>query len=125
MKKILVIEDNQDILENTSEILELSNYEVISARDGMKGLELLKSTRPDLILCDIQMPQMNGYEFFEAIKADDKTSIPFIFLTAYSEKIEVTRALEMGAADYIIKPFDADELVNLIKKHLKDPIQTM
>lgn len=116
---ILLLEDNDFIRENTIEILELSGYEIIAAIDGIKGLELFHSRKPDLILCDIQMPGMNGYEFFTTITADKTaSSIPFIFLTAYSEKSEVAKALEMGAAGYIIKPFDADDLVSLIKKHL-------
>ena len=121
---ILLIEDNEVIRENTREILELSDFEVIAASGGIKGLELLQIKKPDLILCDILMPEMNGYEFFQAIQKDhDVSSIPFIFLTAYSEKKDVEKAMSMGAEDYIVKPFDADDLVALVRKYLPELIQ--
>jgi CheY-like chemotaxis protein len=116
---ILLLEDNDFIRENTLEILELSDYEAVAVIDGTEGLEILKTKKPDLILCDIQMPQMNGYDFFSEVRKDGNTSsIPFIFLTAFSEKREINTALEMGAADYIIKPFDADDLLRIIETHL-------
>lgn len=106
------------------EILELSDFEVLAASGGIKGLELLQIKKPDLILCDILMPEMNGYQFFQAIQQDhDVSSIPFIFLTAYSEKKDVEEALSMGAQDYIVKPFDADDLVALVRKYLPELIQ--
>lgn len=121
---ILLIEDNDVIRENTMEILELSDFEVLAASGGIKGLELLQIKKPDLILCDILMPEMNGYQFFQAIQQDhDVSSIPFIFLTAYSEKKDVEEALSMGAQDYIVKPFDADDLVALVRKYLPELIQ--
>lgn len=117
--RILLLEDNDFIRENTVEILELSDYEVVAVPDGARGLAIFDARTPDLILCDIQMPRMNGYDFFKAIRKNEKAaSIPFVFLTAFSEKKEIISALEMGATDYIVKPFDADELVRLIKKHL-------
>lgn len=123
-RRILLIEDNDVIRENIIEILELSDFEVIAASDGIKGLELLQFKKPDLILCDILMPQMNGYDFFQAIQQDQNvSSIPFIFLTAYSEKKDVETALSMGAQDYIVKPFDADDLVALVRKYLPELIQ--
>ena len=116
---ILLLEDNDLIRDNTIEILELSGYEVVAAENGVKGIELLQSTKPDLILCDILMPQMDGYDFFTITRKQDLfSSIPFIFLTAYSEKKDVEKALEMGARDYIIKPFDADQLIQTVEKYL-------
>lgn len=116
---ILLLEDNDLIRDNTIEILELSGYEVVAAENGVKGIELLQSTKPDLILCDILMPQMDGYDFFTITRTQDLfSSIPFIFLTAYSEKKDVEKALEMGARDYIIKPFDADQLIQTVEKYL-------
>lgn len=122
---ILLLEDNDFIRENTIEILELSNYEVLSGIDGTKGLELLQRKTPDLILCDIQMPQMNGYDFYIATRTNTLfSSIPFIFLTAFSEKKDIEKAVEMGARDYIIKPFDADELIRIVEKYLNEPAES-
>lgn len=121
---ILLVEDDDFIRENTMEILELSDFEVMAASDGIKGLELLRIKKPDLILCDILMPEMDGYEFFQAIQEDQSvSSIPFLFLTAYSERKDVEKALSMGAEDYIVKPFDSDDLVVLIKKYLPEMIK--
>ncbi|HEX6847988.1 MAG TPA: response regulator [Chitinophagaceae bacterium] len=116
---ILLLEDNDFIRENTVEILELSDYEVVAVSDGVEGFRMFQMRRPDLILCDIQMPEMNGYDFLREVrKNEDASSIPFIFFTAFSEKKEISNAFKMGAADYIIKPFDADELLRIIEKHL-------
>lgn len=122
---ILLLEDNDFIRENAVELLELADYDVVAAEDGAKGLELLKTIKPDLILCDIQMPGMNGYEFFTTIKVDKSiASIPFIFLTAHSEKRDIEKALELGALDYIVKPFDADELIRVVGKYLQKTAST-
>ena len=122
---ILLLEDNDFIRENTVEILELANFEVQAGIDGTKGLELLQQKMPDLILCDIHMPQMDGYDFFTTVKTNkDFASIPFIFLTAFSEKKDIEKALTMGAVDYIIKPFDGDELTQKVEKHLQKRVNT-
>jgi CheY-like chemotaxis protein len=117
---ILLIEDNDPIRENTAEWLDLSEYEVIVASGGKEALEMMTTIkRPDLILCDIMMPQMDGYEFLRIIKQEHQlTSIPFIFFTAYSEKKDIEKGLQMGASDYIVKPFEPSELVQRIRKHL-------
>jgi len=119
---ILLIEDNDPIRENTAELLELSDYEVILAGNGKQALEIMISVKkPDLILCDIMMPQMNGYEFLKIVKQEYQfTSIPFIFFTAYSEKKDIEKGLQMGAAGYIVKPFEPDELIRTIRKSLPE-----
>jgi CheY-like chemotaxis protein len=116
VKKILVVEDISEILENTSEILELSGYTVVTAVNGNEGLRLAVSESPDLILCDIMMPQMTGSELLEELKKDISTkNIPFLFFTATAEKTEIQKGLASGAFDYIVKPFDPDYLVSVIR----------
>ena len=118
-KYILLIEDNEPIRENTAELLELADFEVQTTNNGKDGLEAISKRIPDLILCDIAMPQMDGYEFLKASReAFGLTSTPFIFLTAYSEKNDIDAGMQLGATAYMVKPFDADELINLIRKHL-------
>jgi len=123
---ILLIEDNDPIRENTAELLELSDYEVILAGNGKQALEMMISVKkPDLILCDIMMPQMNGYEFLKIVKQEYQfTSIPFIFFTAYSEKKDIEKGLQMGAAGYIVKPFEPDELIRTIRKSLPEQVSS-
>ncbi|HYV92515.1 MAG TPA: response regulator [Chitinophagales bacterium] len=116
MKTILFIEDNLEIRENTSEILELEGYRVITAGNGKTGFDFAKNHKPDLILCDILMPEMNGYEVFENLKKNIETSmIPFIFISASVEKSEVQKGLNMGAISYIRKPFTDSELLETIE----------
>ncbi|WP_158976434.1 response regulator [Cellulophaga sp. L1A9] len=120
MKKILLIEDNLDVREMTAEILELENYNVATAENGKIGIEEAKSFAPDLILCDIMMPIMDGYEVFKQLSEDHTTaSIPFIFLTAKSEKSDFRRGMTMGADDYLTKPFEAQDLIEAIEARLK------
>ena len=123
---VLLIEDNDPIRENTAELLELSDYDVILAKDGGQALEMIGEKKPDLILCDIMMPKMNGYEFLKIIKQEyPLTNIPFIFLTAYSEKIEMQKGLQMGASDYIVKPFEPDALILTIRKYLPEQVSSI
>jgi len=120
MKKILLIEDNKDMRENTKEILELANYKVFAARNGKEGVEAAKKERPDLIICDIMMPVLDGYGVLHLLaKSDETASIPFIFLTAKAERSELRKGMEMGADDYVTKPFDDIELLNAIEIRLK------
>ena len=120
MKIILLIEDNNDIRENTCEMLELEGYEIISAANGKNGVALAKEKKPDMILCDIMMPEMDGYEVFNGLRNDIKTvHIPFIFLTASAEKKEIALGIAMGARGYICKPFEAQELFGTIASCLK------
>lgn len=123
MKKrtILIIEDNLEIREGTAEILELTNsYEVITAENGKIGVELANKHLPDLILCDIMMPELDGYGVLYMLSKFESTRyIPFIFLTAKSERADMRKAMEMGADDYLVKPFDDIELLNAIESRLK------
>lgn len=120
MKKILLIEDNQDIRENIAEILSLANYEILEAENGKVGVELAKSEKPDLIICDIMMPQLDGYGVLHMLGNNPATSgIPFIFLTAKSEKDDFRKGMNMGADDYLIKPFDDLELLDAVEMRLK------
>ncbi len=116
---ILIIEDNMDIRENITELLEFFSYKVLSAGDGEKGLNMAMRLIPDLILSDIQMPVMNGYHLLECIrKLPSLNKCRFIFFTASSEKKEIEMGLLLGADDYIIKPFTENELMDKIKKTL-------
>ena len=124
MKKILVIEDNEEVRENTSEILELSNYKVFTAENGKKGVEIALKEKPDLIVCDIMMPVLDGYGVLHLLSKNEETSgIPFIFLTAKSEKSDFRKAMELGADDYLTKPFDGTELLNSVKVRLEKAAQ--
>lgn len=120
MKKILLIEDNTDVRENTSEILRLAQYEVITAVNGKEGVELAQSQKPDIIICDIMMPVLDGHGVLHMLSKQEETaSIPFIFLTAKAERSDLRKGMEMGADDYLTKPFDDVELLNAIESRLK------
>ena len=120
MKKVLVIEDNQDIRENTAEILELSNYSVTTASNGKEGVEQARLHKPDLILCDIMMPELDGYGVLHMIqKNPELQQTPFIFLTAKTEQSDMRKGMSLGADDYIPKPFDPTDLLNAIESRLK------
>ena len=120
MKKVLVIEDNKDILENTAEMLELSNYQVFTAINGKVGVEKALANKPDLILCDIMMPELDGYGVLHMVhKNPDLQHTPFIFLTAKAEQSEVRKGMSLGADDYISKPFDPTDLLTAIESRLK------
>lgn len=120
MKKILLIEDNHEIRENTAEILSLANYEVVEAENGKVGVDLAKKELPDLIICDIMMPQLDGYGVLHMLSKNTATSsIPFIFLTAKSEKEDFRKGMNLGADDYLIKPFDDVELLDVVEMRLK------
>lgn len=115
-KTILVIEDEPELLEALSEMLAFEGYQVIRARDGIEGIEQARKHIPDLILCDILMPGMDGFEVLQNLKKDLTTAlIPFIFLTALSEQNKVRSGMSMGADDYIVKPFLRRELLDAIQ----------
>jgi CheY-like chemotaxis protein len=120
MKKVLLIEDNQDVRENTAEILELENYNVITAENGKIGIEKALKHIPDIIICDIMMPELDGYGVFEILSTTRKTaSIPFIYLTSKSEKAEIRKGMNLGADDYLTKPFEENELLGAVTSRLK------
>ncbi len=119
-KKILIIEDNEDLRENIVEILELDNYTVYAAENGKKGVEIAEKQLPDLIICDVMMPILDGYGTLSILQRKTKiTDIPFIFLTAKSEKIDFRFGMNLGAADYITKPFENHELLKVVELHLR------
>lgn len=119
MKTILIIEDNDDIRESTAEILELTGYKVLQASNGKAGVDLALNHKPDLILCDIMMPELDGYGVLYLLSKNvDTASIPFIFLTAKAERVDYRKGMEMGADDYLTKPFDDMELLNAIESRL-------
>ena len=120
MKTILLIEDNDAIRENTAEILELANYRVLTAENGKIGIDKALETKPDLIICDIMMPVLDGYGVLHIFnKNPDLAGIPFIFLTAKTERADFRRGMEMGADDYLTKPFDEIELLSAVEGRLK------
>ncbi len=119
-KKILLIEDNPDMRENTAEILELADYHVLTAEHGKAGVALAKDQQPDLIICDIMMPELDGYGVLRMLsKNPDTASIPFIFLSAKAEKSDFRKGMNLGADDYITKPFDDVELLDAIDMRLR------
>lgn len=120
MKTILLIEDNNEVRENTAEILELANYKVLTAPHGKVGVELAKKEKPDLIICDIMMPELDGYGVLHMLsKNPDTASIPFIFLTAKSEKDDFRKGMNLGADDYLTKPFDDLTLLDAVEMRLR------
>lgn len=120
MKKILVIEDTQNVRENICEILESEDYEVFAAENGQSGVEMSKNIQPDLVLCDIMMPGIDGYEVLSLMRKEVVTStVPFIFLTAKNTRENQRLGMELGADDYITKPFTIEDLLNSVSTRLK------
>jgi CheY-like chemotaxis protein len=120
MKTILVIDDNNDLRENTGEILSLAGYRTFTAENGKRGVEIAVQEKPDLIVCDIMMPELDGFGVLHLLKKNPETeNIPFIFLTAKTERGDFRKGMEMGADDYITKPFDDLELLRAIEIRLK------
>lgn len=119
MIKVLLVEDNIEIRENTAEILELANYKVTTAHNGKDGYEKALNNPPDIIICDIMMPVLDGYGLLHLIhKNEQLNSIPFIFLTAKTDRSDFRKGMEMGADDYITKPFTDSELLSAIESRL-------
>jgi len=120
MTKILVIDDEQPLLEEVSESLTFEGYEVITAQDGLIGVALAKKERPDLIICDVMMPNLHGYGVLLAIRAEGTlSSTPFIFLTARADKVDFRRGMALGADDYLTKPFTLAELLVAVRSRLQ------
>ncbi|OIP01132.1 MAG: hypothetical protein AUJ97_07345 [Bacteroidetes bacterium CG2_30_32_10] len=119
MEKIVIIEDEKILRENIATFLNMENYETFVAEDGEKGVSLVKEMNPDLVICDISMPVMDGYEVFTKLKEDSNTEmIPFIFTTAKTQKWEIRKGMELGVDDYLTKPFSFDELINSVKARI-------
>jgi len=120
MKKILIIEDNQDVRENLSEILSLSGFQTLLAENGKVGVEIALADTPDLILCDVMMPELDGFGVLHILSKQQKTAdVPFIFLTAKAEKDDFRKGMSLGADDYITKPFDDALLLQTIEARLQ------
>lgn len=120
MKTILLIEDNPDMRENTTEILELAQYKVLTASNGVEGVKIAQNAQPDLIVCDIMMPELDGYGVLNILGKHSSTAgIPFIFLSAKAEKNDLRMGMSMGADDYLTKPFEHTELLRAVEVRLK------
>ena len=120
MKRILLIEDNTEVRENTAEILSLADYDVTTATNGKEGVELVQKLLPDLVVCDIMMPELDGYGVLHILsKKPETASIPFIFLTAKAEKSDMRKSMELGADDYLTKPFDDTDLLKAIEARFR------
>lgn len=120
MAHILLIEDNTEIRENIAEILELAGYSVATAENGKAGIESALAQKPDVIICDVMMPVLDGYGVLHLVqKNKDLTGIPFIFLTAKAERSDFRKGMEMGADDYITKPFNDIEILNAVESRIK------
>jgi len=119
MKTILLIEDDTALRENTAELLELSNYQVTTAPNGRIGIDKALQQTPDIIVCDIMMPEVDGYGVLSALAKNITTKhIPFIFLSAKTEHKEIRKGMNMGADDYLTKPFDEEELISAVESRL-------
>lgn len=120
MTRILLIEDNPEVRENTSEILTLANYDVLTAENGRVGVEIAQRELPDLIICDIMMPELDGFGVLHILSKKPETAgIPFIFLTAKTEKTDFRKGMELGADDYLTKPFEDSDLLNAVEVRIK------
>src|SRR5262245_61632779 len=119
MKKILVIEDEAETLENLVLMLEMEGYKAFSAPNGRAGVALARRELPDVILCDVSMPELDGYGVLETLRKDSATiSIPFIFLTAKGDKKDLRIGMNLGADDYLTKPASAEEVLSAIRARL-------
>ena len=120
MISILVIDDNADIRDNTAEMLELAGYNVLTAENGERGVDLALKEKPDMIICDIRLPELDGYDVLLLLRQHPVAKkIPFIFLTAKTERSDFRKGMDLGADDYITKPFDEDELLSAVQVRLK------
>lgn len=120
MYKILIIEDNTDIRENLEELLELCDYEVVTAENGAIGVEKFHTENPQLIICDVSMPVKNGYEVFAELRPSLATyKVPFIFLTASAQERDIAKGKVSGADVYMTKPYESDKLLEVISRFLK------
>jgi CRP-like cAMP-binding protein/CheY-like chemotaxis protein len=119
MKTILLIEESEIVRESTTEVLELAGYAVLTAKNGKEGISKALTTRPNLVVCDIMMPELDGYGVLHIFNQNPQLAgVPFIFLTAKTERADLRKAMERGADDYLTKPFEETELLNAIAGRL-------
>jgi len=124
MKRILIIEDEPEMRRNIAALLRYKEYEPLSAENGRRGLEVARREKPDLILCDVTMPELDGHDVLRALRADPAlTLIPFIFLTARGEKDDLRNGMNLGADDYLTKPVGNEDLVRAIETRLRRAAQ--
>jgi len=120
VKRILVIDDEAKLRKQFAALLALEGFAVIEARNGREGVELARRERPDLVICDITMPEMNGHRVLETLRGEPATAhLPFIFLTGWSERDDVRAGMNLGADDYLTKPVDPPELIAAVKARLR------
>lgn len=120
VKRILVIDDEAKLRAQTAELLRLEGYEVTEARNGREGVESAKKNLPDLIVCDITMPEMNGHRVLETLRGEPRTAhVPFIFLTGWGERDDVRAGMNLGADDYLVKPVVPAELLSAVSARLR------
>ncbi|MFY7651592.1 MAG: hybrid sensor histidine kinase/response regulator, partial [Chitinophagaceae bacterium] len=117
--KLLLIDDERPLLMNVKEILELEGFEVVTGGNGFEGLAQFEKEKPDLIVCDIMMPDMDGYGFIQRLRERGYTDVPFIFLTAKSDYDDIRTGMTIGADDYLIKPVKGKQLVEAIRTRLQ------
>lgn len=119
-RTILIIDDNDDLRENTAELLSLGGYKTLTAENGKKGVAMILAQKPDLVVCDIMMPELDGYGVLHLVRKNpEMEDVPFIFLTAKTERGDFRKGMEMGADDYLTKPFEEHELMNAIESRLR------
>jgi DNA-binding NarL/FixJ family response regulator len=119
MNKILVIEDQPQMRKNIATILEMENFQVVAAENGKRGVELARTEKPDLILCDVMMPELDGFSVLQALRSEAATAtIPFLFLTAKGDKLDLRKGMNLGADDYLTKPVTREDLLAAIKVRL-------
>lgn len=121
MRSILVIEDEPNILANTLDILRFEGFDVHGAENGREGIALARENQPDLILCDIMMPECDGYSVLSAVRSDPNTSsIPLVMMSAKVDQATLREVVALGANDYLAKPFTMPELMSVVRRHLSD-----
>jgi DNA-binding response OmpR family regulator len=118
MKKILVIDDDKNLRSSIVEILDFYNYDVLEASNGLAGIELVLNNKPDLVICDVMLPEMDGFTVLEILKIEPDFDIPFIFLSARSHFLDIKKGTRLGADAYVCKPFKADDLIKVINQCL-------
>lgn len=118
MKKVLIIDDEIKLREAIVELFSFIGYQIVEAQDGLDGLDKVKSHTPDLIICDVMMPKLDGYGFLKKHLASEQAAIPVVLLTAKTEEVDVIIGKSLGAKDYIKKPFSFQELKRIVEKHI-------